>query len=165
MDLNKFFQSRIFSSTLVVVSAVIVLLLVFALGAFVGFQKARFSFGWGENYHRVFGGPRGGFLPNFVGDDFINGHGTFGTIIKLEPGLLVVKGQDGVEKAFSIGDDTTIEKGRTVLTSNDLKVDEQVVVIGSPKTDGSIEAKLVRVFDRSDSRSAVPLGLPPVGPK
>ena len=62
----------------------VVLVLVFGAGVKVGTLKARYSYRWAENYHRNFGGPRGGFLgdlKSFPQGDFINGHGVFGEII------------------------------------------------------------------------------------
>ena len=49
MDFNKFFQSKPFKILAVGILALIVLLLVFKAGEFVGYRKARFSYKWGEN--------------------------------------------------------------------------------------------------------------------
>lgn len=137
----------------------IVLLLAFQLGFFVGSRKARFSYRWGENYHRAFGGPPGGILRDFRGQDFISGHGTAGTIAKIENNGLIIKGQDGVEKTINIATDTAIKKGRTDIKISDLKVDDQVVVIGSPKDNGSIDAKIIRIFDINDQ---LPMPMRPI---
>lgn len=146
---SHLFQSGTFRSVLVIVGILVVLLAVFALGAFVGFQKARFTYGWGMNYPSNFAGPSNGFatLRNIQGDHYINGHGTFGTIIKLDPSAIVVKGQGDVEKLINVDDDTTIKRATETLGLPDLKLDEQVVIIGAPKSDGSIDAKLIRVFE------------------
>jgi hypothetical protein len=150
MDFNKYLQSKTFKGALVAIGALSVLLFVFKAGEFVGYGKANFSYRWGENYHRNFAGPRNGFLGNFgrgFGDkDFINAHGTFGTIIKIDGSTLVVKGRDDVEKIILISDQTIITRRRETIKSNDLKVDDRVVIIGSPNEQGQIEAKLIRVF-------------------
>ncbi|MCX6721253.1 MAG: hypothetical protein NT026_01470 [Candidatus Staskawiczbacteria bacterium] len=124
---------------------------VFGTGVFVGGMKARFSYRWAENYHRNFGGPGNGFMfdekmppPN---NEFIEGHGTFGQIIKIGDSDLVIKGQDNVEKVVVFAKDITITIGRRTITKTDLKIGEQVVVIGSPNEQGQIEAKLIRIFD------------------
>ena len=91
----------------------------------------------------------GGMLPPFPPGDFIESHGTFGEIIKIN-GDLVIKGRDNTEKIIIIKDDTTIEKGRTAIKKEELKVGDQVVVIGSPNDQGQIEAKLIRVFGKGD---------------
>lgn len=146
MDINSFFQSKYFKAILIGIACLIVLLLVFKGGMYIGFRKANFSYRWGENYHRVFGGPPGGFLRDFEGRDFISGHGTVGTIAKIEGNNIIIKGQDGVEKMVITTKDTTIRKGMTDIKLSNLKIDDQVVVIGSPNDAGQIEVKLIRVF-------------------
>jgi len=124
---------------------------VFGTGVFVGGMKAKFSYRWAENYHRNFGGPGNGFMfdgkmppPN---NEFIEGHGTFGQIIKIGDSDFVIKGQDNVEKVVIFSKDASITIGRRTITKTDLKIGEQVVVIGSPNDQGQIEARLIRVFD------------------
>lgn len=150
MDFNKFLQSKTFKLFLAAISALIVLLFVFKIGAFVGYKKAQFSYRWGENYHRNFAGPRGGFfgdLRSAFGDrDFINAHGTFGSIIKVDGNTVVIKGKNDVEKTVLVSDKTTVSNRRENLKISDIKVDDQAVVIGSPNEEGQIEAKLIRLF-------------------
>jgi hypothetical protein len=126
---------------------------VFGAGLFVGGMKANFSYRWAENYHRNFGGPGNGFMfdarmspPN---NEFIQGHGIFGEIIQIGDSDFVIKGQDNAEKVVILSKDTAITIGRRTITKTDLKVGEQVVVIGSPNEKGQIEAMLIRVFDGS----------------
>lgn len=144
--ISAFFRSSIFSSILKAVAAVVILLLVFQLGVFVGFHKANFSYRWGDNYHRNFGGPRGGFMRDVAGRDFIDGFGTNGIVLKVENDHIVVKGRNGVEKVLLISKDTSIEQGRGTVSLADIKPDQHVVVIGSPKEDGTIDAKIIRIF-------------------
>src|SRR3989344_9420800 len=110
--MNKFLQSASFKAGLMALGSLVVLLLVFKAGISLGFKKARFSYKWGENYHRNFGGPRGGFLGDFkrgFGDrDFTNSRGAFGSIITIEGAAFVVKGEDGVEKTVLLSDKTAI---------------------------------------------------------
>jgi len=123
--------------------------LIFGLGVFIGATKARFSYRWAENYHKNFGGPRGGFmggLPRFPDRDFIEGHGTFGEIIKINDADLVIKGRDDVEKVILITKDTIIKKGKKTIKKEDLKVGNAITVIGNPDNQGKIEAELIRVF-------------------
>lgn len=150
MDYNKFLQSKNFKIVLIVIGALIVLLLVFKAGVSVGYRKANFSYRWGENYHRNFAGPRGGFLgdfrPGFGEGPFINAHGTAGSIIKIDGNTIVTKGRDNVEQIVLVKDDTTITRLRTQVQISDLKVDEMIIVIGNPNEAGQIEAKLIRVM-------------------
>ena len=137
----------------------VIIVLIFGAGIFVGGMKARFSYRWAENYHKNFGGPRGGFLsdwrnlPPFPGD-FIESRGTFGEIIKINSSTsseqafdLVVKGQSNAEKVILITEKTAIEKGRETIKKDELKVGDSIVIIGSPNDKGQIEAKLIRLFD------------------
>jgi len=124
--------------------------LIFGAGMFVGGLKAKFSYRWAESYHKNFAGPREGFLGDwrsFPRGDFIEGHGAFGEIIQIDDSGLVVKGRGDVEKVIIATQDTTIQEGRETIKKEELKVGDQVVIIGSPNKEGQIEAKLIRVFD------------------
>lgn len=157
--INKFFQNRdILKWIIVGLAGFVVLILVFGAGIKVGTMKAKYSYRWAENYHKNFGGPRGGFLgdlKSFPQGDFINGHGVFGSIIKIDGNTIIAKDKDDVEKTILVSDSTIIQKGRERVKLPDLKVDEDIVIIGSPNEEGQIEAKLIRVFD-----GTAPRGLP-----
>jgi hypothetical protein len=132
--------------------AIVVIVLVFGLGVFVGEKKAKFSYHWAENYHKMFAGPKTGFLGNLrmppfpPFDEFIEGHGTFGEIIKIEGNNLIVKGRGNVEKVIIVTEKTVIKSGREDIKVSDLKIGDIIVIIGSPNEKGQIEAKLIRVF-------------------
>lgn len=153
----NFIKSKTFVTIIVVLFGLALLAGVFTLGAAIGYRKARFSYAWGENYNRNFGGPREGFMGNFARDfsgrDLIDAHGTFGQIMKIDPSTgsgqaatLVIKGPDNVEKSVLIKDDTTIQRLRETIKSGDLKINDNVVVIGNPNNSGQIEAKFIRVM-------------------
>lgn len=146
MNFNKIFQSKTFQYTLWGIGVLIVMFFIFKAGMIVGFKKADFSYKWGENYHRNFGGPRGGFLKNFSGKDLIDGHGTFGKIIKIEKSLLTIKGPNDIEKAVKISEKTIIKHFMDNIKPTDLKTDDLVVVIGKPNNTGQIEAELIRLM-------------------
>jgi len=127
----------------------IVLVLVFKIGMFVGEKKAQFSFRWAENYHKMFAGPKAGFLGNLrmpPFSEFIEGHGTVGEIIKIEGNNLIVKGRGDVEKLILVNEKTIIKSGFKNVKVSDLKIGDIIVIIGSPNEKGQIEAKLIRVF-------------------
>lgn len=146
MDIQKFFQSKLFKWIIIGILITIIVLLFFSLGMFVGFKKANFSFMWGENYHRNFAGPRGGFLEDFMGRDFIDSHGVFGQIIKIDESTIAIKDKDGVEKIILVNNDTTIKSPGGDIKIGDLRVNDIVVVIGDPNASGQIEAKLIRLM-------------------
>ncbi|MFA5050878.1 MAG: hypothetical protein WC499_02060 [Patescibacteria group bacterium] len=158
MDCNKFFQSKSFQIITWSIAAIILFLLIFNLGMIVGFRKANFSYKWGENYHQNFAGPQGGFFRDFGGRDFIEPHGVFGQIIKIEDSTIIIKSPDNVEKTVIIKDDTVIERFRETIKLTDLKIDDQIVVIGEPNTSGQIEAKFIRIMP--GPRTEMPMGKP-----
>lgn len=126
----------------------IIICLVLGVGVWIGAEKAKFSYRWAENYNKNFGGPRSGFMADlrrFPTGDFIEGHGTFGEIIKIDSDL-VVKGRGDVEKIIVVSSETVIQKGRDAIKKEGLKIGDNIVVIGSPNESGQIEAKLIRVL-------------------
>ena len=146
MDFKLLPQSKILKYVLWGIGFLIILLLVFKAGEFVGFRKAAFSYRWGEHYYRNFAGPRGGFPDDLRGRDFLMSHGIFGSIIKIDGSTLIVKGSDNVEKTILVSDETTVTNRRETIKISDLKVDDRIAIIGSPNEQGQIEAKLIRVF-------------------
>lgn len=158
MDLTNVSGKKFVMVILTVFGIFMVLLAVFSAGMFAGFHKARFSYQWGENYHKNFGGlpigmpgpgkPQHDFLKGMRGDEFINPNGLSGSVIKFDTSTLYIKGDDGVEKSVAISGGTLIRCGRDTIKLSDLKTDDKVVVLGVPSSTGQIEAKLIRVFDK-----------------
>ncbi len=129
--------------------AFVVILLVFGLGVLIGERKAKFSYRWAEQYHKMFAGPRQGFFGNwrsFPRGEFIEAHGTFGEIIEMKEKDFIIKGSEDVEKVILISDKTVIQRGRENMKKEDLRIGDFVVIIGSPNEEGKIEAKVIRVF-------------------
>jgi len=143
--MKDFFQSKDFKIIITILISLLIILLVFQLGMFVGHGRADFSFRWGENYHRNFGGPEQGFFGKFGGRDFIAPNGAAGQIIKIDDQNITVKGRDA-EKIIVLSDQTTIRRFRETIKLTDLKIDDYIVVIGEPNDLGQIEAKLIRVM-------------------
>lgn len=176
MDINKFLQSKKIKIAILGLAGLIIILLAFALGAFVGFKKANFSYKWGENYHRNFAGPRNGFFNDFSGRDFIEPHGAFGQIIKIdlagqpssetptstagsgEIAAVIIKGNNDTEKIVLIKNDTVIRGPKEIIKLGDLKIDDYIVVIGEPNNSGQIEAKLIRIMPPQPTK--MPFGAP-----
>ncbi len=130
----------------IAMTGLIILLLVFQLGLSVGYRKANFAFRWADNYKRDFGGPRIGMLGFYTGNDFMYGHGVSGTIAKISGNSVIVKTQDNTEKIINVDQDTVLNQAGTYIKLQDLQPDAQIVVIGNPNQDGTIEAKIIRVF-------------------
>lgn len=146
MDINKFFQSKLFKGIVIALGLFIIILISFQTGLMVGFRKASFSYRWEENYHRNFAGPKGGFFDDLRGRDFIESSGVFGQIIKIDGDKIVIQGKDNMEKIILIKKDTVIRLFKETLQLPDLKVGDPLVVIGEPNETAQIEAKLIRVM-------------------
>jgi hypothetical protein len=154
-----------FKKPLTILAALVVLMLVFAAGVFTGLEKARFSYGWRENYYRNFIGERErpmmgrdrmpfGLPP--IGqppfDDYFNAHGVAGEIISINArtassSALVIKDKDNTEKNILVSARTAIKARRQDLKISDLKVGDKIAAIGAPNDQGQIEAKLIRVAE------------------
>jgi hypothetical protein len=122
------------------------LLLSFKIGELVGFRKAAFSYRWGAQYHQNFGGPRAGFFGEDDGRGFINAHGSFGIVLKIDGNTILVRDADNTEKTIIVNDKTVINRMNQVIGVSDLAVDERVTIIGSPNDKGGIDAKFIRAF-------------------
>lgn len=136
----------------------IVLLLVFLLGAYIGEKKAEFGYKWGQNYGRFFGEPRIGFFNNATGSNMqgpqgpmgINAFGNGGTVLKVDGTTMAIKGNDNIEKVIAIDPQTAIREGDAAIRLSDIEPGDQVVVIGAPDNGGQILARLIRVFDHQN---------------
>ncbi|MDP2708710.1 MAG: hypothetical protein Q8O93_01485 [bacterium] len=142
--MNEFFKANHFNKLLIMIAAIVALTFVFAAGVFVGQVKERFSNRWEKNYYGNIMGPGRRGLMDFNRRGF-NGHSGFGQIIKIEGNNLVVKDQGNVEKIILVSEQTAIIRDFQNIKISDLKVDDQLVVIGRPNDQGQIEAKLIRV--------------------
>jgi len=122
------------------------LIFVFAFGVWVGSERAQFSFRWAENYHRNFGGPSEGFLGDFPGRGFMDGHGIFGSVLKIEDNVLIIKGQGNMEKSVITTSKTAVIRQDQDIEAGDIRVGDYVVIIGNPNGSGQIEASFIRIM-------------------
>ena len=146
MNIKEIIQSKPYMIAALSISAIAIICLVFGGGMYAGYRKARFSYQWGENYHKNFGGPRGGFMGDFGGKDLIDANGVAGQIIKIDNPTLVIRGRDNIEKIIVVKDDTVINRLNETVKLNALKVNDFAVVIGEPNSSGQIEAKFLRTM-------------------
>jgi len=134
---------------------IIIFLIIFRLGVFVGETKARFSFRWLENYQKNFAGPRGGFINDwqklpFPPGDILEAHGTFGKIIKINGEDFVIEGKGNVERIIKVSENTIIRSFTNMNASlklSDLKIGDYVMIIGSANEQGQIDAQFIRVLN------------------
>ncbi|MEK7625319.1 MAG: hypothetical protein AAB467_03145 [Patescibacteria group bacterium] len=153
MDLNKLIKSKFFIWTAVGLFEIAIILCAFRVGMVVGFSKANYSFRWGQNYHRLFGGPaRGwfdggrGMMGQFDKDDYISGHNVVGSIIKISSSTITVKATDNTEKSLLISAETVIRSGNANVQVGALKENDRIVALGTPSSTGQIEVKFMRIF-------------------
>ncbi len=146
MDINKFFQSKGFKWTLLGLIIFVLLLGSFATGVSIGYHKARFSYAWGDNYDRNFGGPRRGLFGFDPGLAFTNSHGVVGSIINISTSSLSVSGRDGIEKTVLFSSSTIVRENREEVNATDLEKGEAIMVLGAPNSQGQIQAELIRVL-------------------
>ncbi len=153
MKADDFFQSKTFGGILLSIAGLIILVVVFKFGVFVGMRKASFSFKWADQYHRNFAGPQEGFFGDYVHTQATNDDSVFGKIIKVtfsqdqtKPSQISVNGSDNVEKVILVDETTVIRRQMKNITLSDLNVSDTIVVIGEPNDLGQIQAKLIRVM-------------------
>jgi hypothetical protein len=154
MKIADIIKTKIFRNVLFGAACLVVLVFVFSAGVFVGIEKAKFSYGWGENYYRNFIDPRGplngvlGSQDPFWDKNYISPHGLSGKIIELDDNGFILMGANQMEMPVQVGDDTIIRNQSDNLKLSDLKIGDNAVVIGAPGEQGEIEAKFVRIDDK-----------------
>ncbi|MEI6553683.1 MAG: hypothetical protein WCO09_03880 [bacterium] len=137
--------------TLVVI---IIALIIFQAGMFVGYGKAMFYRSLGDRYYKPFDqkhGPNdqfGGFN-SFVQDSNLpGGHGAVGKIVSINLPNIVVASPDNIEKTINISNDTLIRHFRDNIGAKDLQVGDYIIVLGdtSSSDNGIVNAKLIRLL-------------------
>ncbi|HTW96575.1 MAG TPA: hypothetical protein VMD74_02870 [Candidatus Methylomirabilis sp.] len=150
MNLKDLFTSVYFKNFLLALGGAVILIFVFSAGVFVGVERAKFSYGWGENYFRNFVASPGS-LPGLPGREpfwdksYLNPHGLVGEIIKIDDNSVILKDQNNLEIPVIVDDDTAIRNRQQNLRFEDLQVGDHLVVIGAPDNQGEISAKFIRV--------------------
>lgn len=148
-NLKKLTESKTLFRFVCIFGVMLIAIIIFQAGAFVGFHKASYSHAWEENYERNFGIMHRGFLTPLgeIPDSLPNAHGALGKIIKIElPIIIIEDSKDKIEKVILISDSTKIRNVQVDATKTDLKVDSDVVVIGTPNAQGQIDAKFIRIM-------------------
>jgi len=152
MENKDFFDSRVFKTAVLTIAGLIVVIFIFNLGVVVGTKRAEFSFKWADQYHRNFAGPQGGFFSDMMmmNDEFTEANGIFGQIIKINDGSLTIKNKNIassiVEKIVLVNDKTTIVYQRKNIKLSELKIGDNIIVIGEPNNNGQIQAHLIRII-------------------
>jgi hypothetical protein len=122
-------------------------LVIFNAGVFVGYKKASFSYGFGDNYYRAFGRDRNKPLqrPPFF-ENFPISHGATGEILKINIPYLIMESPEGIEKIIKMSNGTKIRYMREEIKQSDIKTGDFAVVIGNPNEKSEIEASFIRLL-------------------
>jgi hypothetical protein len=139
MNIN-FIRSKVFLGIACALFGCALLAASFGIGELIGYQKAHFSYAWGEQYDQNFGGPSHGIFGAPGAPRFMDAHGTFGVVLKVDETSLIVRGADNREKIIVTDARTQFEGATTVL------VHDRVVVIGTPNAQGQILATFIRIL-------------------
>jgi hypothetical protein len=148
MNIKNFFQSNSVSKMILALSILLVVLVVFQAGFFVGYHKGVFTNDWGNNYmmRGPDNSPRAFFAPFMNDGDDINPHGAVGEIISVNLPTIVIKGPGRAEEIAIVDSNTTIRNFQQLASTSDLIVGRSVVIIGEPNGKGQINASLIRIM-------------------
>lgn len=145
MDLKTFYKSKKVKYALSALVFLAVLLFVFQAGVIVGIHRADFSGHLGDNYSRLFEDSRPvGFMSTMIENQPL-GYGTSGKVLSVANNTVTVSTTDNLEKIVKVNADTIIRESRMTATTTDIKAGDSIVVVGSPDTQGEIDAKLIRI--------------------
>ncbi len=153
MNTKEFFESHTLRGILLGAGSLLVLLLVFQAGLFVGYHKAEAAYRWGESYYQTFGRPHGP-MQALERDDLPMAHGMIGTVVKIALPTITLESSDHVERDVVIASSTIIRQFRDTIGAGAIHVGDQIVVFGSPDHAGHIEAALVRLMAPPTSPSS-----------
>ncbi len=156
---SKWVNSPKHSKVVILLSILILTALVFHAGVTVGYHKAIFGDRMGKAYYRAFDrnfnpgenrgpndlGEYGSIRKNMV-DRIPAGFGAVGKIVSVNLPTIIVEGPDNIEKFVQVTDTTLIRKFKENRTTEDLTVDQYVIVLGEPNQEGAIVAKLIRLM-------------------
>lgn len=131
-----------------VLASLIVLLVVFGLGITIGYDRASFASRFDQNYYHNFT-PGAGLVPS--GPAPIGDHGITGSVIDVSTSTISVQDQNNNEHSITIASGTVIRETNNTIQISDIKIGDQIVVIGEPNPQGQVLARFIRVFTTSSS--------------
>ncbi|MDO8521334.1 MAG: hypothetical protein Q7S52_04415 [bacterium] len=143
---QEFLRSALFTKVMWGLGVLLVLSMVFHVGIFVGFHKAKFAGYFGEHYYQGFEGKDRRHSFGMPMRGLPEAHGTTGKIIEVAFPGMVVLGDDGVEKTVRISDRTEIRRFRDRASVEDISVGDSTVVLGTPNENGEIDARFIRLL-------------------
>lgn len=141
--------------TLKILGYVLATLLVFKVGEVVGIKKASYSYNMGDHFFRAFRDTDD--ESSITRDrDIPGGHDALGRVVRISlPTLTVLDRKDNIEKTITISSTTDIKRAQNDITPSELAVDNEVLVLGTPQADGTIDAKFIRLLPRAPLKDKV----------
>lgn len=138
--IRSFFASKWLRYSLIALSGLIAVAVVFG----AGFAAGR----WSASPFEVFG------LFTRTPREFTirSGHGAIGTIQSIEGQRITIQSRDGKLATIIVVNDTRFDKDFKQISFTDLKLNDTIVVIGSPNDSGEINARLIGLVNPSTFR-------------
>src|ERR1700690_3316843 len=138
MMYEELIQNKKFRVVMWSVVGLLVLIVVFAAGEFIGTEKTQFAYHWDQHYFQNFVGKMPAGNPVYIRQgpmafdrNFMDAHGTMGSVIRIDGNTVIIKGSDGVEKNVLVTAGTIIKKGPNDAVIADLKTNDNIIVIGA----------------------------------
>lgn len=146
--MKNYFQSPAVSKVILALAILLVILLIFQVGVLVGYRRGIFSSDWNSAYDRGMDDPHFIFAPFIHDGDDINPHGTIGQIVSVHLPSLLIKGSTTAEQTITISSSTTLRFMHSTASTADLAPGDQVIVIGEPQQNGTIDAVFIRIMSQ-----------------
>jgi hypothetical protein len=142
--MKNLLQSAKVRAILIIVAGAIVLLVVFAFGASIGYHRGLFADRFGENYFKNFYGSPTGKMS-------LTMHGVAGDVIDVSSATIAVEADDGDEQSVLVAPNTVIRENDNTVMAQNIGIGDEITVIGEPTDQGQIEARFIRIFPSSSS--------------
>jgi len=145
MDFKNLQEPKTIRGILIGIGVMLIVIVIFQAGVFVGFRKAAFSYQLGDNYYKTFRGSRPVDMIGVDGGNVPGGHGAVGKIVRIALPTIIIADEDNVEKIVLIGSSTMIKRFDQTISPEELQADDFVIIIGAPNKESIIHAKLIRL--------------------
>ena len=98
ITMKNILETKTYGKIIAILSIILIALIIFAAGIFVGYYKATFSHDLDDVYRQGFNNPESPFAPFMHGPDDINSHGVVGQIVSINlPNSIMIKGIQSAE--------------------------------------------------------------------
>jgi len=145
--MKNILETKTYGKIITILSIILIALIIFSAGIFVGYYKATFSHDLDDVYRQGFNSPNSPFEPFMQGSDDVNPHGIVGQIVSTNlPLSIMIKGGKNAEQIVTLAPETTVRIFHTLATTSDIRVGEQAIVIGTPNDKGEIQASFIRII-------------------